>query len=839
MVKFSIDGQLIEVSEGTTVLEAARTADIYIPTLCSHPDLIRLKDIHPADAVFQGEVKIENTLFTDERKRCGICIVEIEGVSVPVSSCIAEAKDGMVVITQSDEIKAKRQENLIPILARHRHACLTCSQKEGCSKSQCSSNVPEKERCCKQFGHCELQDIANYIGISDKTPKWIPENNLPIIENNPLFERDYSLCIGCTRCVQACTELRGVNALGFVYDNDGKIQVGYLNISPADSGCKFCTACVKVCPTGTLVYKSDYSRKKEDLVPCVKACPAHIDIPEYLRLIAEKRYDEANAKVREKVPFPGILGRVCVHPCEEVCNRGEVNKPVSICALKRYSADNEKGYWKKSSLQEKDTEKKIAIIGAGPAGLTIAFYLRKKGHFVTIFEARNKPGGMMRYGIPTYRLPEDILDKEIEEILSIGIEFKPNVIIGKDLTIDQLKSDGYDAVFIGIGAQKSKCIDIEGSDHHDVLLGTEFLFKIGEDKNITLKERVVVIGGGNVAIDVAMTAKRSGAKNITIVCLEQRKEMPAYSCEIDSALAENILLIPSWGPHKIDIKDNKITGIELIECFRVFDKNGEFNPQFNDTKKNIKTDQIIIAIGQEADLSFVRDIDKISVDKGLIIVNQETLETKKENVFAGGDAANTPDMAIIYAIAAGRKAASSIDIKLGGDGNIYESLFKCEKPSPFIGEDKEFAFKTRQKVPELDPLTRHRNFKEIYKGFNEEQAVFEAKRCLQCDLRLYMRCNPSPIENLLAFNDENINRLPETEGVFQLLDKNHNVLVIKGCNNLSKELLTQKEDKENAEWFEYEENKMYSQRESELIQKYLQEYGKMPGIGDDDIDDLF
>jgi len=210
--------------------------------------------------------------------------------------------------------------------------------------------------------------VANYVGISPTTPKWAP-TDLPILENQPLFIRDYNLCIGCTRCIRACRDLRGVEALGFVYDEKGQVQVGTLGPTLEDSGCKFCTACVEVCPTGALMDKSVRpGKKEEDIVPCKEACPAHIDVPGYLRLIAQGKRDEANAVIREKVPLPGILGRVCIHPCEDVCRRGEVNGPVSICALKRYAADGEKGLWKKNAKAGNDTGKKVAIVGAGPAG---------------------------------------------------------------------------------------------------------------------------------------------------------------------------------------------------------------------------------------------------------------------------------------------------------------------------------------------------------------------------------------------------------------------------------------------------------------------------------------
>ncbi len=596
----------------------------------------------------------------------------------------------MVVITDNDRIKAERRENLIPILTRHRHACLTCAQQEGCSRSQCSSNVPENERCCTLFGHCELQNVANYVGISSTTPKWVP-TDLPILESQPLFIRDYNLCIGCTRCIRSCRDLRGVEALGFVYDEKGQVQVGTLGPTLEDSGCKFCTACVEVCPTGALMDKSVRpGKKEEDIVPCKEACPAHIDVPGYLRLIAQGKRDEANAVIREKVPLPGILGRVCIHPCEDVCRRGEVNEPVSICALKRYAADGEKGLWKKNPKAGNDTGKKVAIVGAGPAGLTAAFYLRKQGYAVTIFDGHAEPGGMMRYGIPSYRLPKDILDKEINEILDLGVEFRPNQTLGMDVTLDQITNDGFDAVFLGVGAQLSLRIPLEGSDLPDVLWGVDFLRQVAEGEDIHLKNRVIVVGGGNVAVDVALSATRCGANDVTMVCLEGREEMPAHEWEIQGILDEGVRLMTSWGPHKIVSENGQITGMELVHCVSVFDDQCVFNPSFDDSKEKIEGGQVILAIGQASDLKFLVDKSQISVDKGLIVVDEDTLETGMKGVYAGGDVAAVPG-AIIHAIAAGRKAASSIDEALGGTGDIEEVLFERDPPDQHIGRDEGFA----------------------------------------------------------------------------------------------------------------------------------------------------
>jgi hypothetical protein len=431
-VKLTIDGLPVQAPAGTTILEAARKADVYIPSLCYHPDLPPAKDCPAVQAVFHGERKLENALPEEPGKGCGICVVEVVGQSDLLGSCATEVADGMVVITQNDRVKEKRQENLLPVMVRHRHACLTCAQQEGCPRTQCSINVAEAERCCDQFGHCELQNVARFVGIADSTPRWLP-TEFATFKDHPLFERDYNLCIGCTRCVRACRELRGIEALGFVFDQNGQVQVGSVAETLEDSGCKFCTACVEVCPTGALVDKSvEPATREADLVPCKAACPAHIDVPGYLRMCAEGKRDEAIAIIREKVPFPGVLGRVCIHPCEDVCRRSEVNEAISICALKRYAADGEQSLWKKQNRPEAETDKSVAVVGAGPAGLTAAFYLRKKGHAVTVFESSQAVGGMMRYGIPEYRLPREILDREINEILELGIDFKADQTLGQE-----------------------------------------------------------------------------------------------------------------------------------------------------------------------------------------------------------------------------------------------------------------------------------------------------------------------------------------------------------------------------------------------------------------------
>ncbi len=837
-VSLSIDGQQVQVPVGTTILEAARSLDIYIPTLCHHPDLPPATDGAAAPAIYQGDRRLENAMPEGPGQGCGLCVVEVEGQGNLVGSCATEVEAEIVVITNNERITAIRQEKLVPIMTRHRHACLTCAQQEGCPRTQCSSNVPENERCCSQFGHCELQNVTNYVGLMDSTPKWIP-TDLALIKDHPLFERDYNLCIGCTRCVRACRDLRGIEAIGFVYDEKGQVQIGTLAETLEASGCKFCTACVEVCPTGALVDKAvEPATREEDIVPCKAACPAYIDVPGYLRMIAQGKADEANAIIREKVPFPGVLGRVCIHPCEQACRRGEVNESISICTLKRYAADGQNGLWKNESKVASDTGKKVAVVGAGPAGLTAAFYLRKQGHAVSLFESGSQAGGMLRYGIPEYRLPRTVLDDEIKDILDLGIDFRSNRSLGRDFSLEQLKNDGFDAVFLGVGAQQSRRIPLEGCNTPETLWGVEFLRQVAEGAEIKLEDSVVVIGGGNVAVDVALTALRCGATDVKMSCLECLDEMPASPWEIEGAKAEGVQILPSWGPDKIISEDGKVTRMDLVECTCVFDDQGNFCPEFSDKKECILVDQVIMAVGQAADLSFLDDNSPIKADRGLIVVNEDTLETGRPGVYAGGDIAKAPG-AVIHAIADGRRAAESIDIALGGDGDIDEVLFARGNPDPHLGWDEGFAFQAREAMPELDVETRVKGFQEIATGYSDDQAVKEAKRCLQCDLRLQIGCNPAPPQAWQSFDEEHLNAVPESEGVFQLLDADHNVLAIKGTANLRRDLLHALDENDKTARFEFEEDKMFSQRESELIQKYLQEHGEMPGGGADDLDDLF
>jgi len=561
----------------------------------------------------------------------------------------------------------------------------------------------------------------------------------------------FRACEQCGLCSSACP-LTGVDGFNIrrVLRHVELDLVEEIAASPYPWSCTTCGRCEEVCPNGIAIL--DIIRPlralgPQELIPaappCVEACPAGIDIPAYLRCIAEGKIDKAYALIREKVPFPGILGRVCTHPCEDACRRGGVNEPIAICALKRYAADNITETAEGVSRVAPDTGRTAAIVGAGPAGLTAAFYLRRKGHRITVFEEMPEPGGMMRFGIPDFRLPKNVVDKEITEILDLGIELKVNQRMGRDFDLESLKADGYEAVFIAVGAQLSKRIHLQGGDLDGVLWGLDFLREVNEGKGTTLRDHVLVVGGGNVAIDVALTALRLGAKKVTLACLECREEMPANEWEIEQALEEGVIIMPSWGPGRILEEAGTITGVELVRCTSVFDEQGNFHPTFANLRETVKPEQVILAIGQAPDLSCVDLKGGIRIENDCIVYDTETLETGMRGVFVGGDVAKAPGT-IIDAVAAGRRAACSIDTYLGGDGDISEcGMGNAEwgmngTPSqPYTGKREEgFADLKREEMSFMPLEQRHGGFLEVELGFDEEQAKQEAKRCLQCDLEI-------------------------------------------------------------------------------------------------------
>jgi formate dehydrogenase beta subunit len=671
-VTFGIDGHDIEAQQGTSILDAALAAGIYIPHLCHHPDLPAIN-------------------------ACGLCVVEIEGTGNPIASCTVPAAEGMKVATKTKKIDRLRKLALQLILSGHPSDCGTCNK----------------------YLNCELQSLKQYLTIEDLTVRTRPKP-FPIIRDNPLFVHDFSRCVLCGRCVRACHELRGAGVL-FHKKRGTECYIGTASNFPlAESGCKFCGACAEVCPTGAIMDKEELIRgknRKNALVPCRYACPAEIDIPRYIRFIRQKDYAAATAVIREKVPFPEVLGHVCNHPCETACRRSLVNQAISIRNLKRYAAGHdEQGLLERNRKKKPSTQKSVAIVGSGPAGLTAAYYLSNQGHTVTVFESLPSPGGMMRYGIPEYRLPRNVLDREIAYIETTGVEIAVNTRIE---SLDGLFENGFDAVLLAVGTHDGQKLPVNGADSNGVLTGIEFMRNANWGKDIPIGRSVVVIGGGNVALDCARMARRLGAEHVHVACIEDRAGMRADPEEIEQGVAEGVLMHPSKSINRILSNNGKVTSAEFLDVeFFAFDEDKNLQLEtVADSRRTIEADTVIFAIGQTPELPQGFNLDTPS--NRFIEIDAYSFQTGREGVFAAGDAVSGKG-SLIDAVASGRKAAMAIDGFLKGSGMIDETLAPEGEPCANIGSEEGFASMSRCATHDMD----------------DASAAGESLRCLQCDLRL-------------------------------------------------------------------------------------------------------
>lgn len=472
----------------------------------------------------------------------------------------------------------------------------------------------------------------------------------------------------------------------------------------------------------------------DNLPYCQAACPLHLDARGYIGLIKDGKYSESLKLVREKLPFPEIVGRICSRPCESKCKRREVDEPVAICALKLAAAQYGQPVIEDLTIAE-EKRGKVAIVGGGPAGLMAAHDLRKKGYQVTIFDALPVLGGMLSIGIPEFRLPRDIIQKELGIITRLGAEIRLGTRIGTDITLADLRQD-FNAVFLATGTQLSRRLPIEGAQLDGVLWGMDFLREVNLGRAPKVGDQIVVIGGGNVAVDVALTALRLGARDIQLACLESRQETPAFGWEVQQALEEGVTIKPCWGPKRLLGGGHGVTGIELVRCTSVFDAEGRFSPCFDESVTNvIETDMVILAIGQTADSSFLKDSEIDVTKSGLIAASSLTLETSVPGVFAGGDAVSGPS-SVILALAAGRKAAISIDRYLKGEELTLDREGEGPQETGLIVSTDGVGKQERVRMPTLPTDQRRGNFQEVELGFTREQAIKEAERCLQCDCKL-------------------------------------------------------------------------------------------------------
>lgn len=685
MAVITIDGIRLEVPDNKNVLECALDAGIYIPHLCHH------KDLSPLGS-------------------CRMCVVEVEGQEGATTSCTLKAKDGMVIHTKTPELEKLRMLALELLLTGHPEDCSTCPK----------------------YGNCELQTLIQYIGPKTGRLKMRTKGFRPQ-EENPLILHDMNRCVLCGRCVRACNELRGVKVLQY-QKKEMETYVGTLhNKLLKDADCRFCGACVEVCPTGTIRDKLMNSEvKKEDaVVPCRHACPAHTDVPRYIRHVKNGEFDAAAAVIREKVPFPKALGYICNHVCELECKRKEVNEAMSIRNIKRYAADHDTGsYWKGKQLA--DTGKKVCVVGAGPAGLTAAYYLRKQGHDVTLKEALPTVGGMMAYGIPSYRLPREIIAEEANVIEEQGVKIEVNTKVEKPAEL--LKE--YDAVLMTIGGHKGVRLPMEGSELDGVILNADFLRNASMGKETGIGKRIIVLGGGNVAFDCARTAKRLGAEEIHLACLEARDVMTADEEEITQAQEEGIFVHPAQTFERITGEDH-VTGVDFmnVKSFTFDENRRAIIEKEEGSEHHIDADTVIFAVGQRPDITEEAGLE-LGRGNSIVVKDMEKdKSTSVEGIFAAGDVIYGTK-SVIMAIESGREAASQIDKYLGGDGDISEKLAPEQNADPYIGQCPGFGYEER-KEPRIDKAEeRQDNFNLFDHGICDSDICAEAGRCLQCDLRL-------------------------------------------------------------------------------------------------------
>lgn len=670
-IKFRVDGYLIEAKKGQNILEASLEAGIYIPHLCHHPDL-------------------------KPQGGCKMCSVQVEGRDDIVQSCMTPAEEGMVVQTKTEKVKQLRVVALELMLASHPKDCTSCDK----------------------YLNCELQAMLQYMGVAHSRLREIEKENTKVIPSDRLIKREMHRCIQCGRCVRACDSLRGIGALCFNQKN-GESYVGTKGDKPLNqTDCRFCGACVEVCPTGAiqdaLGVFSKTSPRAMALVPCKDSCPAHTDIPTYIRLTEEGEYSEAVAVLREKLTFPHSLGYICSHACESGCKRNKLDEALSIREIKRFAVENDKNLtWRKRTKSSEPNGKKVAVVGGGPAGMTGAYYLAKKGYDVTVFEKEVQAGGMLSYGIPKYRLAQSIVDSEIDILKEEGVKLCTGVAID---SLETLKKQGFDAILVAVGAGKGSRPKVYNQTFDNAFNAVDFCNMAIKGLLPPLGETVTVFGGGNVAFDCARTAKKNGVKNVRVLCLEARENMLADKEEIACGLEEGIEILNGRSIVHLETEGSRICGLEMVSVSQFkFGPNGLEIETVPDSSEKLFTDSFIFATGQAPNLTESFGLELV---RGSFVRVEKDHYTSDQGTFAAGDAVYGTK-SVVEAIASGRSAASEIDKYLGGDGQVGEVLYDRKTANPAIGIIENFA-----------ALKRQEHLHDV------EESLNETRRCLQCDLRL-------------------------------------------------------------------------------------------------------
>lgn len=558
--------------------------------------------------------------------------------------------------------------------------------------------------------------------------------NVDMVRSNYVSEVDPEKCVACGQCVENCP----VNALKL--------------------GQKLCSSKPVVTDITTTVtprdedwpeekWNPEYRLNREDVVesgtaPCKTNCPAHIGIQGYIKLASQGKYPEALELIKKENPLPAVCGRICNRRCEQACTRGEIDSPIAIDEIKKFIAAqelNQKGRFIPKKRHDY-ADKKIAIIGSGPAGLSCAYYLALDGYTITVFEKERQLGGMLTLGIPSFRLEKDVIDAEIDVLRQMGVSFQTGVDVGKDVSLDDLRKQGYDAFYVAIGAQGGRKAGVEGEDAANVLTGIDFLRKVNEGDRPDLGGKTVVIGGGNVAIDVARTAVRVGTDSVDLFCLESRDIMPASDEEIEEAEGESIRIHTCYGPKRILVENGTVSGVEFKRCLSVFDEQRRFSPKYdeNDTIV-VPADHVLVTIGQSILWGDLLKGTAAELNRnGTLQADGFTYQSAQADVFTGGDCYTGPKFAI-DAIAAGKQAAISIhrfvhpgqSLTIGRDRREYIEL---DKQSAVFDD---YDHTPRQKPETLDSsVPAGKTFRDLRGTLTEDQVRLETSRCLGCGVTL-------------------------------------------------------------------------------------------------------
>lgn len=624
-------------------------------------------------------------------------------------------------------------------------------------------------------------DMADYVVETQKGGRYITYDEVMDIlkraEDNGFVHQitnidgENKIFAICNCNVNVCYALRTSQ----LFNTPNMSRSAYVaRVTPVD--CVACGRCVEYCPAGAVKlgqklctkngpveypkqelpdaakwgpekWTEDYRNKNRincydtGTAPCKTACPAHIAVQGYLKKAAQGKYQEALALIKKENPFPAVCGRICNRRCEQACTRGTMDQAVAIDEVKKFIAEQDLHARTRyippiiPPTSGRLFDEKIAIIGAGPAGLSCAFYLAEKGYHPVVFEKNQKPGGMLRYGIPSFKLEKDVIDAEIDVMRQMGVEIRCGVEVGKDVTFEELRKEGYQAFYISVGCQGGRLPGVPGEDAEGTMTAVELLHKVSEDESYPVSGNVVVIGGGNVAIDVARTSIRCGADSVQMYCLESREIMPASSEEIEEAEEEDIQVHCGWGPKEVLTEDGKVAGIILKKCLSVFDENGRFAPVYDENDvRTVPCNHVYFSVGQSILWGNLLEGSKVELGRGNgAVADPLTYQTAEPDIFVGGDVYTGPKFAI-DAIAAGKEGAVSIHRFVQPNSSLTIGRNRRE----FVELDKEnldiseYDNGSRQVSGIKKNMDAKHSFRDVHLTFTEEQVKAETARCLGC-----------------------------------------------------------------------------------------------------------